>query len=174
MAIVLNIASSSSLNHSSAKYLGVTLQPNLKWNTHIDNITSNGNKSLGYLKRNLQQSSWHVISLLYMYNQNISNFITLCMQSFCLLSIYCILAYPLMFLINPVIEEIAFPPKYRAFKRGSSINVFASLITLDISNNNLHKLSDSMIHLKQLRTFIAKNNDLNCKSIPKDFSRLRH
>jgi Leucine-rich repeat (LRR) protein len=54
-----------------------------------------------------------------------------------------------------------------------SINVFASLITLDISNNNLHKLSDSMIHLKQLRTFIAKNNDLNCKSIPKDFSRLR-
>jgi hypothetical protein len=27
-----------------------------------------------------------------------------------------------MFLINPVIEEIAFPPKYRAFKRGSSVN----------------------------------------------------
>ena len=38
---------------TSAKYIGVTLQSNLKWNTHIDNITSNGNKSLGYLKRNL-------------------------------------------------------------------------------------------------------------------------
>jgi hypothetical protein len=35
---------------TSAKYLGVTLQSNLKWNTHIDNITSNGNKSLGYLQ----------------------------------------------------------------------------------------------------------------------------
>jgi hypothetical protein len=42
---------------TSAKYLGVTLQSNLKWNTHIDNITSNGNKSLGYLKRNLQISN---------------------------------------------------------------------------------------------------------------------
>jgi hypothetical protein len=39
---------------TSAKYLGVTLQSNLKWNTHIDIITSNGNKTLGYLKRNLQ------------------------------------------------------------------------------------------------------------------------
>ena len=42
---------------TSAKYLGVTLQSNLKWNTHIDNITSNGNKSLRYLKRNVQISN---------------------------------------------------------------------------------------------------------------------
>jgi hypothetical protein len=33
-----------------------------KWNTHIDNITSNGNKSLGYLKRNLQISNPEVKS----------------------------------------------------------------------------------------------------------------
>jgi hypothetical protein len=42
---------------TSAKYLGVTQQSNLKWNTNTDNITSNGNKSLGYLKRNLQISN---------------------------------------------------------------------------------------------------------------------
>lgn len=29
-------------------------QPNLKWNKHIDNITSNGNKSLGFIKRNIK------------------------------------------------------------------------------------------------------------------------
>jgi hypothetical protein len=50
---------------TSAKYLGVTLQLNLKWNTHIDNITSNGNKSLGYLKRNLQISNPEVKSRSY-------------------------------------------------------------------------------------------------------------
>jgi hypothetical protein len=49
---------------TSAKYLGVTLQSNLKWNTHID-ITSNGNKSLGYLKRNLQISNPEVKSRKY-------------------------------------------------------------------------------------------------------------
>jgi hypothetical protein len=37
----------------------------LKWNTHIDNITSNGNKSLGYLKRNLQISNPEVKSRAY-------------------------------------------------------------------------------------------------------------
>jgi hypothetical protein len=47
---------------TSAKYLGVALQSNLKWNTHIDNITSNGNKSLGCLKRNLQISNPEVKS----------------------------------------------------------------------------------------------------------------
>jgi hypothetical protein len=38
---------------------------NLKWNTHIDNITSNGNKSLGYLKGNLQISNPEVKSRAY-------------------------------------------------------------------------------------------------------------
>ena len=50
---------------TSGKYLGVALQSNLKWNTHIDNITSNGNKSLGYLKRNLQISNPEVKSRAY-------------------------------------------------------------------------------------------------------------
>ena len=39
---------------TSAKYLGITLQSNLKWNKHIDNIVSNGNRSLSFLKRNLK------------------------------------------------------------------------------------------------------------------------
>lgn len=54
-----------------------------------------------------------------------------------------------------------------------SINVFANLITLDISSNNCHKLDDAVVYLKQLRTLIAKNNDIECKTIPKDFSKLR-
>lgn len=54
-----------------------------------------------------------------------------------------------------------------------SIHVFANLISLDISNNCLQQLSDSFINLKQLRTFIAKNNELDSKAIPKDFNRLR-
>jgi hypothetical protein len=35
---------------TSAKYLGITLQSSLKWNLHYDNIISNGNKSLEFLK----------------------------------------------------------------------------------------------------------------------------
>lgn len=42
---------------SSAKYLGVTITSDLKWNKHIDSITSKANKSLGFLKRNLKISS---------------------------------------------------------------------------------------------------------------------
>jgi hypothetical protein len=33
---------------SSARYLGITVQYNLKWDKHINDITSKGNKALGY------------------------------------------------------------------------------------------------------------------------------
>jgi hypothetical protein len=50
---------------TSAKYLGITLQSNLKWNLHYGNIISNGNKSLGFLKRNLSVSNTDIKSRAY-------------------------------------------------------------------------------------------------------------
>ena len=40
-----------------AKYLGVTIQGDLRWNTHIANITGKANSSLAVLKRNVRVSS---------------------------------------------------------------------------------------------------------------------
>ena len=37
-----------------SKYLGITLQSNLKWNKHINSITNKANQTLGFLKRNLK------------------------------------------------------------------------------------------------------------------------
>jgi len=39
---------------TSAKYLGVTFTSDLRWNTHINNIKSKANRSLAFLRRNLQ------------------------------------------------------------------------------------------------------------------------
>ena len=39
---------------SSARYLGVDLSTNLSFNTHKNRITSNANKSLGFIKRNIK------------------------------------------------------------------------------------------------------------------------
>ena len=44
-------------NVKSAKYLGVTLSEDMRWNQHIDNIAKTANQSLGFLRRNLQLSS---------------------------------------------------------------------------------------------------------------------
>ena len=48
-----------------SKYLGITLQSNLKWNTHINSITNKANQSLGFLKRNLKIKSSDVKSHAY-------------------------------------------------------------------------------------------------------------
>ena len=42
---------------TSTKYLGVTIQNNLKWNEHINNIASSATKQLNFLKRNLKVTS---------------------------------------------------------------------------------------------------------------------
>ncbi len=39
---------------TKAKYLGITIQSDLKWNTHISNITEMSNQTLGLLTRNLR------------------------------------------------------------------------------------------------------------------------
>ena len=40
-------------NVSSAKYLGVKITDDLEWDQHINEITSNATKTLGFLRRNL-------------------------------------------------------------------------------------------------------------------------
>ena len=41
-------------NVTSSKYLGVTITRDLRWNTHIDNISAKANKTLGFVKRNVR------------------------------------------------------------------------------------------------------------------------
>ena len=48
-----------------SKYLGITLQSNLKWNKHINSITNKANQTLGFLKRNLKIKSSDVKSQAY-------------------------------------------------------------------------------------------------------------
>ena len=42
---------------TSAKYLGVTISSDLKWNTHISNICQRANNTIRFLKRNLNISN---------------------------------------------------------------------------------------------------------------------
>ena len=41
------------VNVESIKYLGVTITSDLKWNSHIRNVCSKANRTLGFLRRNL-------------------------------------------------------------------------------------------------------------------------
>ena len=61
-----------------AKYLGVTINVDLRWNRHIDNITSKANRTLSFVKRNLRVSSTTVKTcLLHPY----TNFTSICLFS---------------------------------------------------------------------------------------------
>ena len=42
---------------SSAKYLGITIQQDMDWNNHINNVANKANRTLGFLRRNLKISS---------------------------------------------------------------------------------------------------------------------
>ena len=53
----------SSLDH--CKYLGVTLQSNLKWNKHIEEKIAGANSILGLLRRNIKVASTYVKDLTY-------------------------------------------------------------------------------------------------------------
>ena len=40
-------------NIENIKYLGITITSDLKWNTHVSNICTKANRTLGFLRRNL-------------------------------------------------------------------------------------------------------------------------
>ena len=50
---------------NAAKYLGVTICKNLSWNSHIDNITTKANRTLGFVKRNIQTKNKDIRTMAY-------------------------------------------------------------------------------------------------------------
>ena len=48
-----------------AKYLGVNISKDLSWNTHINNITASANRTLGFVKRNVQIKNKDIRTLAY-------------------------------------------------------------------------------------------------------------
>ena len=49
------------------------------------------------------------------------------------------------------------------------VSLFKNLISLDISNNSLGYISKELVHLTKLRTFNARNNNLDDDCLPKEF-----
>ena len=50
---------------TSAKYLGVTMQQNMKWNNHINQLSKKANSTRAFLQRNLRSCPRHVKILCY-------------------------------------------------------------------------------------------------------------
>jgi hypothetical protein len=50
---------------TNAKYLGVDITTDLNWSSHINRISTNANKTLGFIKRNITTHNEHVKSLAY-------------------------------------------------------------------------------------------------------------
>ena len=50
------------------------------------------------------------------------------------------------------------------------VGSFKQLVTLDISNNQMSYLSTEIVHLHNLRTLNARNNNLDNESIPKEMA----
>ena len=50
---------------TSAKYLGVTIQGDGRWNKHIEDTVNKGNRSLGFIRRNLRIGSKTIKELAY-------------------------------------------------------------------------------------------------------------
>ena len=47
----------------TAKYLGVNIGRDLSWNTHINNIAASANRTLGFVKRNVQTKNKDIRTL---------------------------------------------------------------------------------------------------------------
>ena len=66
-------------NVPSAKYLGVTVTQDLKWDTHIQNICVKANQTIGFLRKNLnigavsikQQAYFSLVHPLLEYSSNV-------------------------------------------------------------------------------------------------------
>lgn len=54
-----------------------------------------------------------------------------------------------------------------------SIGQYINLVSLDISNNGLTYLSDEIVHLHKLKTFVCRNNAMSSECVPKDFGRMQ-
>ena len=50
---------------NDAKYLGVDISHDLRWNTHISRITTNANRTLGFIKRNIKTKHENIKTLAY-------------------------------------------------------------------------------------------------------------
>ena len=50
---------------SSARYLGMDISSNLSWNTHVDRITANANRFLGFIKGNIKTKSPQIREMAY-------------------------------------------------------------------------------------------------------------